>query len=636
MTKHRIPRRDFLQGSLVAAASTLTGPLLSASALAAAAGAASGGSAAAQDKPDYYPPLLNGMRGSHPGSFENAHALRDGTLRDNPVGSGESYDLVVVGGGISGLAAAHFYRARAGAASRILVLDNHDDFGGHAKRNEFRLGGAMQLMNGGTYFIDSPRPYSRVAEGLIRTLGIDVAALKPKIERRDFYEKLGLGTGAFFDRETFGADKLVLADGENFTASQLSGAPLSAKARADIERIELGTTDYFPGLTSDQKKLRLSKISYRDYLRDVVHADPAAIAFYQARTHAEWAVGIDAVSALDCWGIALPGFRGLKLAPGSIPTMGYTPAGYADTGGSPSLHFPDGNATIARALVRNLIPAAIPGLGIENLVTARANYARLDQPGAPLRIRLSSTVVRAVNVGGPAAASGVAVTYVRDGSAYTVRARYCVLACYNMMIPYLCPEMPVAQKQALHSLVKAPLVYTSVALRNWQAFARLKVSRIYSPGGYFAYILLNEHVNIGTYRSPKSPDQPILVHMIRTPCKPGLSEDDQARAGRAELLATPFATFEHNVRDQLARTLGAGGLDPARDITAITVNRWPHGYAPEFNSLWNKEVPEAQRPEVVGRAPFGRIHVANSDAGAAAYTDSAIDQAHRAMQEILT
>jgi spermidine dehydrogenase len=209
------------------------------------------------------------------------------------------------------------------------------------------------------------------------------------------------------------------------------------------------------------------------------------------------------------------------------------------------------------------------------------------------------------------------------------------MACYNMMIPHLCPELPPAQKDALHKLVKTPLVYTSVALRNWEAFHRLQVHRIYAPGSYHCYVRLNPHVNIGAYRSCRSPREPILVHMVRTPCSPGLSELDQHRAGRAELLATPFETFERRIRDQLDRCLKDGGFDPARDITAITVNRWPHGYAPEYNPLFDPDVPEAQRPHVVGRAPFGRIAIANSDSGAAAYTDSAIDQAHRAVTELL-
>jgi spermidine dehydrogenase len=612
----QIPRRDFLQGALVAAATTLTGPLLKAYAAAA----------------DYYPPALTGLRGSHAGSFEEAHALRDGRTPATAADTGEAYDLVVVGGGISGLSAAHFFRSRTAPASRILILDNHDDFGGHAKRNEFQLGGRLHLMNGGTLEIDSPRPYAPVPKALLADLGIDVPALSRKVEHPKFYDSLGMRLGVFFDRETFGSDALVSGYQAAPIASFLGNSPLSARAREDIRRIEEGSVDFMPGLSSEQKKLQLSKISYASYLRDYVKADPAAIAFYQSWPHGEWGVGIDAITALDCWGFGMAGFKGLGLAPGIIRRMGYTPAGYAETGGSDTLHFPDGNATIARLLVRKLVPEAIPGKSATDVVTARARYDVLDRAGAPVRIRLNSTVVRAENRG-----DGVDVTYVNGGGTSRVRARNCVLACWNMMIPYLCPELPAAQKQALHQLIKTPLVYTSVALRNWEAFKKLQVSRVYAPAGYHSSFSLNKNVNIGAYRSSQSPADPILVHMTRTPCKPnsGLSEHEQNKAGRTELLETSFATFEHNIREQLGRTLAGGGFDPARDIEGITVNRWPHGYAAEYNPLWDPDVPETERANVIGRAPFGRIAIANSDAGAAAYTDSAIAQADRAVNELL-
>lgn len=631
-----IDRRDFLNGVAVAVGALGAGGL-------GGAALAQAGAAWPQDQPGYYPPVLTGMRGSHPGSFENAHALRDGDFWETHAAgqdTGERYDLVVVGGGISGLSAAHFYRtARPGA--KILILDNHDDFGGHAKRNEFHLGGKLQLMNGGTLEIDSPRPYSPVADGLLKTLGIDPVALSKACDRDELYPSLGMGGGVFFDKETFGEDRLVAGlpsrkRGGTVRAWRrfLARTPLTPEAQADVLRIETGRIDYLPGLTSAEKKDRLSRISYRDYLATMVKAHPQALAYFQTATQGEWGVGIDAVSALDCWGFGLPGFKGLKLAPGSAPRMGYTPAGYAD-GGSYTFHFPDGNATIARLLVRDLVPAAMPGKDCIDVVTARADYSRLDRPENPVRIRLSSIVVRARNLGDPAASRGVEVAYVRGDKVFTVQARDCVLASWNMMIPYLCPELPAAQKQALHSLVKTPLVYTSVALRNWRAFKALGVAGAIAPGGYHTYFLLNPAVDIGGVTAERSPDKPVLVHMVRTPCHPGLSEHDQNRAGRVELLNTPFETFERNIREQLARTLAGGGFDPAEDITAITVNRWPHGYAPEYNPLWEPDLPEAEQPNVIGRARFGRIAIANSDSGRAAYTDSAINQAHRAVGEIL-
>jgi spermidine dehydrogenase len=625
----RITRRDFVQGVAVGGAGALAAALLP------AAAGAQQSPVAAQDVAGYYPPRLTGLRGSHPGSFEAAHAHRDGQPLPPLRELDEEYDLVVVGAGLSGLAAAHFYRERRPDA-RVLLLDNHDDFGGHAKRNEFELGGRLHLLNGGTLLIDSPRPYSAIPAALLRTLGIDVPALVQSTQRNEFYAGLGLGTGVFLDQATFGADHLAAGYRARPWQEFLAGAPLSAAAKRDIERVEDGTVDYLPGLSSTEKKRRLLKISYRDYLRDVVRVDPAVLAFYQSRTQGEWGVGADAVSALDCWGIDLPGFKGLRLEPGSIAGMGFTPAGYADTGGSPRLHFPDGNATIARALVRRLIPAAVPGATIEDLVTARVDYARLDRAAGPVRLRLGSTVVGVRHDAPLAAARRTVVTYVRDGRAFAVRAGHCVLACYNVMIPYLVPELPAPQKAALHELVKTPLVYTNVAVRNWRPWVKLGVRQIYAPGGYHTSAQLNFTVDIGAYRSPRSPDEPTLIRMTRTPCKPGLPEHEQNREGRAELLATPFEVFEREIRAQLGRMLGAGGFDPAADITAITVNRWPHGYAPENNSLFDPDVPESERPHVRGRARFGRIAIANSDSGGGAYTDVAIEQAHRAVSELLS
>ena len=625
-----ITRRDFLNGVSVAAGGAAAGALFPAFAT-----RASAAGQAPQDGPGYYPPRLTGMRGSHPGAYEAAHRLRDGDFwsRTNTVAeTGEVYDLVVVGGGISGLAAAHFYRARRRGA-RVLILDNHDDFGGHAKRNEFQPGGRLELMNGGTLMIDSPRPYSQVADGLLKTLGVDPVALTRKCAHRDFYPSLGLARGVFLDKETFGADKLIVIASGVPWAQLLAQSPLSPQVRSDIARIQDAEIDYLPGLSSDEKKSRLSKMSYRDFLLNVVKADPGVIPFYQARTHGEWGVGIDAVSALDVWAFDFPGFQGLKLAPGSAPHMGYTAAGYAD-GGSYTFHFPDGNASIARLLVRDLIAGSVPGDNAEDVVTARIDYARLDQAASPVRIRLSSTVVRARNIGDPSSSSEVEIVYFRLGETYSVRASSCVLACYNMMIPYLCPDLPERQKEALKYLVKTPLIYSTVALRNWTSFKALGVSSIYAPGSYHSSLSLNPVVDIGDYRSSRSPDEPMLIRMTRVPVQPGLPQRDQNRAGQFDILNTSFETFERRIRDQLARTLSPGGFDAARDITAITVNRWPHGYAYEYNPLFDPDWPDGEQPHIIGRKRFGRIAIANSDSGAAAYTDSAIDQAYRAVQEL--
>jgi len=638
---HReITRRDFLNGMAVGAGGALASPWLG-GLLAGQTSAAS-----AQDRPGYYPPTLTGMRGSHPGAFEVAHALRDGTFLEKagkPVDTGETYDLIVVGGGISGLAAAYFYRKQAGTAARILILDNHDDFGGHAKRNEFHLGGRIQLTNGGTVSIESPFPYSKEARGLLTELGIDPPVLQKKYSANSALT--GLGFGYFFDKETFGNERLVTnAPGSFYGGLGASGkwaeflarTPLSSQAQQDIVRLQEAKVDYMEGVAQDEKKARLSKMSYKDFLLNVVKAHPDVIAFYQSRTHGLYGIGIDAVPALDCWAIHFPGFQGMGLD--RVPSKGlsFTALGEVTPQEEFHFHFPDGNASIARMLVRGLIPGAAPGNTAEDILTAKLDYSRLDHPDSAVRIRLNSTGVLARHVGDSASAKQVDVVYGREEKAYSVRGKGVVLACWNMVIPYLCPDLPAEQKEALHYGVKVPLVYTVVGLRNWGVFQKLGVRGISCPGMYHTSMNLDQGPAMGDYKPAQSPDDPILVHMLRTPCQPGLSAREQQRAGHYELLATPFETFERNIRDQFARVLGSAGFDVAREIEAITVNRWPHGYAYEYNPLWDPDWPEGKRPCDIARRRFGRITIANSDAAAAAYTDQAIDQGYRAVQELMS
>ena len=599
-----------------------------------------------QDAAGYYPPALTGMRGSHDGSFEAAHALRDGTyLKTAPqaVDTREKYDLVIVGAGMSGLAAAYFYRARAGSAARILILDNHDDFGGHAKRNEFRPGGRLLLANGGTWAIESPTPYSKQAKGLMTALGIDPAALEEKCAREHAYK--GLGSAVFFSKENFGTDRLVTGlpsgefdrpSAENPTTWEgfLRKTPFSETAQRDIARLQTANVDYMPGLSQAEKKARLAKTSYKDFLLQFVKVSPEVIPFYQARTHGLYGVGIDAVCALDCWAYEYPGFEGMNLDRVPSKGLGYTATGEVTEREPYYFHFPDGNASIARMLVRSLIPASTPGHTAEDIVTAKLDYTQLDRPSSPVRIRLNSTAMQVKHAGNPRSAKQVEILYSRQNRLYRVEAGGVVLACWNMMIPYLCPELSAEQKEALKYGVKVPLVYTSVAIRNWTAFQKLGVQRVATPGMYHDGLNLDAAVDIGDYRSPMSPDDPILVRMERTPCKPGLPERAQHRIGRVDLLTTPFSTFERNIRDQLGRVLSGGGFDPAHDIDAITVNRWPHGYAYEYNALFDPDWPAGERPCDRARRPFGRITIANSDAGAAAYTDVAMDEGYRAVEEL--
>jgi spermidine dehydrogenase len=642
---HRgITRRDFLNGVALTAGSAILPSGLSSELF-----AATGMPAAAEPSSAYYPPALTGLRGSHPGSFEVAHSLRDGTFWGHvglPVETGERYDLVIVGGGISGLSAAHFFRKVSGPKARVLVLDNHDDFGGHAKRNEFHAGKGTMLGFGGTFSIESPAPYSAVARGVINELGIDVSSY-PKYVSKNLYRSFGLVPKIFFDKETFGSDRLAVnprprvgGESEDYTARAhalgtfLKEAPLSDQAKADYERLLKEKEDYLPGLSSDEKKARLARMSYNSFLADTAKVSPELVNLFQAMPHPLFGLGFDAVSAQDAWGLGAPGFSGMNLDPSPGKGMNRD-AIYSEEAEKYFFHFPDGNASIARLLVRQLIPQAIPGRSTTDVVTARANYAQLDQENSPVRIRLNSTAVRVKHQGDPATSKEVEIAYARGGKVYTVRAAHCILACWHVVIPHICDELPERQKVALASAAKVPLLYTNVALRNWKAFQKEGTNAVYAPGGYHTYMNLDLPVSIGGYECSRKPEEPVILHMMKTPCKPGQPARTQHLLGRVELFNTTFETLERNIREQLARILGPVGFDPASDITAITVNRWPHGYAYQYSSLWDSFWLEGgETPCEVARKPFGRLAIANADAGAYAYTDAAIDHAYRAVREI--
>ena len=621
-----ITRRDFLDG-IALTAGALLAPWPKALAAQQTSGVAD------------YPPALTGLRGNHDGSFEVAHSLRDGQSWETDASDPDYYDLIVVGAGISGLAAAFYYREAMGPSARILLLDNHDDFGGHAKRNEFRSGSRLLIGYGGTQSIEAPGQYSRISRDLLTKLGVDTQRFYRYFDQT-LYKRRGLGSGIFFDRNSFGTDQLLVAAGDGSSAggSDAFGSdgwlkpdvirlmPIDPAARTDLLRLVTQPTDYLAKLPAERRRAALMTTSYKDFLLQHARVHPDVVRVLQALTHDEYCVGIDAVSARTCREMGFPGFGA---------------AASTQKGGEKEeepyiFHFPDGNASIARLLVRALIPGAAPGNSMEDIVTARFDYAQLDREDQPVRLRLNSTVVRVAHDGPIEQSRGVAVTYVRNGRARTVRGGQCVLACYNMMIPHLCPELPAAQKEALAYAVKQPLVYVNVQLRDSSAFQRLKTHSIYAPGSYFSTVMLDFPVSMGGYHFSASASDPCLIHLARQPCKPGLNCKEQFRAGRAEILATSFEQYEAQIRAQLTAMLAPGGFNASRDIQAITVNRWPHGYAYEYNDLF--EPPgqrEQDRPCVRARQRYGRIAIANSDAAGEAYTNAAIDQAHRAVNELL-
>ena len=335
-----ISRRDFVSGVLMTTAlSGIRGAAASPDnrsnpASHAAAAHAPGGAEAAAAAATY-PPLRSGLRGQYPGSFEVAHALRDGSY-DGDLAAAETdqhYDLVVVGAGISGLSAAYFYRKALGPNAKILILDNHDDFGGHAKRNEFRHEGRTYLSFGGSMSIETPFPYSHTAKSLLAELGVDPTSFKRYAQPRRVQ---GLGSGVFFDREHFQADKVVSGWGTRPWRNFFTAAPVSDAVRDDLIRVHESTKDYLPDLDPDQKARALKTMSYERYLLDKAGLLPDSLPFFAG---AGWSfrnnMQMDTCPAYIAWRGGAAGFGGMEIKA--------EPVFAAD-----EFHFPDGNASIAR------------------------------------------------------------------------------------------------------------------------------------------------------------------------------------------------------------------------------------------------------------------------------------------------
>jgi spermidine dehydrogenase len=629
-----ISRRDFLDGvarTLVASAipTTLVSADLSPS--------PSNETAATNSD---YPPAKSGMRGQHPGANDVAHRLRDGVFWST-AGSAtpldEHYDLVVIGGGISGLAAAFLYRQRVGPAARVLILENHDDFGGHARRNEFRTGQGRRLIGyGGSESLQTPSFFSPAVKTLLRDIGVDFSRFKTSFFDERWSERRGLKPGLFFAREAFGRDALVPISPS--TADWVRKAPLSPSARADLVKLIDHAPDYLPNLARAEKLDALSRITYKDFLINLAKVHPSIADIYQDSTAGWQGVGIDAVTALDAWGDGNPGFGGMDL--GTVPHPTMSPSGRLTlTDPDPYIyHFPEGNHGVARALLRALNPEAMPGSTMETLTTNDVRYERLDDAALPVRLRLNSTAVRVRHLGDPASAARVETTYAANGGLYSVSANHVILACWHRVIPYLTDELSAGQREALNDQQKVPLLYGTVQIRNWKAFDSLKVDRFNAAGHFWREIKIDYPVSMGDYRFAQKPENPVLLHLATVPLPSshrGLSAREQAQAGRALVQGLTFESLERGIRDLLNRSLGAGGFDAARDIEAVTINRWAHGYAYEYMRPWDAFWPTGTLPVELARRGWGRIAIANSDSGAYAYAHSAIDQATRAVRELV-
>ena len=496
---NKISRRDFINGSAVAVSAMAVAPYVKPAASAA----------------DYYPPALTGLRGSHPGANTHAHNLAwqrvaPPTARETH----EKYDLVVVGAGLSGLAAAYFYQQRFGRERKILILDNHDDFGGHAKRNEHTIDGQRLISYGGSQTLVEPRSASPIMQALFKDIGINLERFDTAFDQ-GFYKRNGLGATTYFNAKHFGRDTLVRHPFCNYYnyLEGLPGAaisdeaavaltPLSDRGKQQLLRVLKGGLHTL-NLSGSELQHFIGTINYFDYLKETLGVDDPQVLRMARHSGIDWSnAGTELLTIAEAR---------------ECGALGFAPVPVYDADNPYIHHFPDGNAGVARALVRQLIPSVAPGTDAESLVNMRFDYGRLDRADQSARIRLNSTVIDVHHQSGAGGSANVAVSYIRTDTAHQVQAQHVVMACYNMMIPHIVTDLPTVQAEALGQQMKSPLIYTTVGLRNWRALATQGLGLAMCPGNMHQTAFIDFPVSLGGYEYTQTPDDPCVIQMISCP-----------------------------------------------------------------------------------------------------------------------
>lgn len=605
----KISRRDFVNGSLIAAGSLVAPIDLFGK---------------TKTSGHYCPPTLMGLRGSHPGSNDHAHS-RAWTGRSDwgPTSRlKESYDLVVVGGGLSGLAAAYFYQKKHGPKASILVLDNHDDFGGHAKRNEHHIDGIPRICYGGSQTIVEPAHADKVILDLLDDIGVNLKRFETAYDRQ-FFHRHGLGGVTYFNQATFGEDRVVqhaFCNYPNYVEGLLGPQLSNEQAAAQAPLGKAGKEQLLNVLNGGLHKIDVSaeKLAehirtqlYFDYLKQTLGVDDPGVLTMARNSGLDWSsTGTDVLTIAQAK---------------SCGAMGFAPKAVFDEDNPYIHHFPDGNAGVARALVKRLIPKVAQGNNAEELVLAKFDYGELDRPGSQVRIRLNSTAVNVVHAGDPRSSADVLVNYINNNTSYQVKAKGVVMACYNMIVPHIVAGLPEEQAAALALQDKSPLQYTTVGLRNWRAFKELGIGLAMSPGNMHQAVLMDFPVSLGGYQFTSSPDEPCVIQMIGCPYgKVGAPRREQFREARYRMLSMHFQDYENEIRAHLTGMLPSTVFDFDADVASIAVNRWAHGYAVGGPGDSTK----------IGRQPFGRITIANTDSAAESDAKTAMAMAHRAVSEL--
>ncbi len=612
----RICRRDFLNSALLASGSVLLESLTPLELLAQQPGW--GGYTGEGD--------YAGANGNTEEVMLAAHAVRDGVF-DSPstavVDTGEVFDLVVVGGGISGLASALYFKDQAQPKQTCLVLENHPIFGGQARRNEFVVDGQRLIAPQGSNFFWMPQP--KQIEEFYTRVGVDPSQFK--------YQEWGgpppamplSHTGYYFARNLPSPPNFGFYFGPKFGQrpgkwivdpwNNLDQLPLSAEMRSDFAKYIKAVIEYHnsPRHDSTAELRHFDTLTAEDVLMERHGISREFLRLFLA-PHSAAAIG---------------------LGPDAVTGFHYALYGAGDR--QTRLSFPGGNTGFTRHIVKTLLPESIPGpRTLEAVCRNRVNFAALDRSANQVRIRLKSTAVAVEHEGEPQKSSLVRVTYIRDGKVYRLKARAVVMAGGGWITKHVVRDLPATHREAYNQFNYSASVVANVAVRNWRFLHKLGLSggRWFEGFGFWTEVR-----TIATFGSDKptiGPDSPTVLSVIVPFHYPGLPLAEQCSKGRAELLSTSFRDFERNIREQFTEMFSMSGFDARRDIAGIILNRWGHHFiVPQPGFIYGKEGKPAPS-DILRNAPFGRIAFANTDLTGDSGHDRAIMEGQRAVKQLLS
>ncbi|MEJ2010217.1 MAG: NAD(P)-binding protein [Acidobacteriota bacterium] len=606
----RICRRDFLNSTLLASGSLLLGSLSPKQLLAENDWTGFGG--------------VGDYSHSNGNTFEvmtAGHQIRNGTFDSLPpdtIDTGEVFDCVVVGGGISGLAAALFFKKYAGPHLTSLVLEDHPVFGGEAKRNEFIVDGNRIMGPQGSDHFQFPYPHSFIAR-FYDLIGMDWHDFKyqtwksssPEIPLGTSFEDMQSPYGFYFGAKFGQKAGMWLIDPWK---KKLKGAPIPASMRSELlnynQRRRRGLPFAYPG---DEKSRQLDSVTIKQHLMETYGLSNATIETFMADEGGGFGAGPDVLSAYCLYAFD------------TLPVVN-----------EQSYAFPGGNAGVARQIVKTLIPQSIAGPRTLGAVCRnRIDFSALDRPGQPARIRLGSTVVWVKHDGDAASSNTVTVAYTRGGKVYRLRARSVVMAggCWTSKL--IVRDLPDPQRQAYGQFYRSPCMMANIAVRNWRFLYKLGISGCQWFEGLGSFTAVRKVPTFSTDNKTIGPDSPVVLTLKVLFPHPGRSLQEQGNMGRGELLSTSFRDYEHQIREQLTEMFSRSGFNPRRDIAGIVLNRWGHAYvSPQPGFFFGKDGKPAPR-KALRSAPFGRIAFANTDLSGAPDHRTAIMEAHRAVSQLL-